>query len=97
MYSLNIYTKYTYCTSNDEHDELIRYYTFEFSNAHNLQRDICLKNRLAVLGSLLLNCIQLQNTEYMPKNVICNVFRFITQSEYCILNTWITSTLNCIL
>ena len=36
-------------------------------------------------------------TEYMLKNVICNVFRYITQSEERILNTWITSTLNCIL
>ncbi|CAL8338313.1 unnamed protein product [Arctogadus glacialis] len=24
----------------------------------------------------------------MPKNVTCNVSRFITQSEYCVLNTW---------
>ena len=30
-------------------------------------------------------------------NVICNVFRYITQSECCILNNWITSTMNCIL
>ena len=32
-----------------------------------------LNNRLPVLGRILLKCIQLQNTEYMPKNVICNV------------------------
>ena len=32
---------------------------------------------------------QLQNAEYMPKNLKCNIFRFITQSEYCILNTYI--------
>ena len=51
----------------------------------------------SVLGWILLKCIQLQNTEYMPKNVICNVIRHITQSEYCIMNTWITSTLKCIL
>ena len=50
-----------------------------------------------VLGRTLLKCIQLQNTEYMPKNVICNVFHYIAQSEYCIPNTWITEYLNSIL
>ena len=31
----------------------------------------------AVLGRILSKRIPLQNTEYMPKNVICNVFRYI--------------------
>ena len=45
---------------------------------------------LLVLLVLLLSvgkdtCIQLQNTEDMPINVICNVFSYITQSESCLV------------